>query len=116
MVLFAADEDFNNKILRGLFRRNITIDIVRIQDIEFQDRSDPSVLEWCAGENRIILTHDVNTLIKHALNRIESKQKMPGVISVHQQCPIGKAIEDLVLIIKSLRDDEYKNKIIFVPL
>ena len=32
MVLLAADENFNNAIVRGLRRRQSDVDIVRIQD------------------------------------------------------------------------------------
>jgi len=35
MLKFAADENFNNDILRGLLRKIPELDIVRIQDTEF---------------------------------------------------------------------------------
>lgn len=34
MLRLAADEDFNNRILRGLIRRQPELDIVRVQDNE----------------------------------------------------------------------------------
>ncbi len=33
MRLLAADENFNNDIIRGLLRRKPDLDIVRIQDV-----------------------------------------------------------------------------------
>jgi hypothetical protein len=33
MLRFAADENFNNHIVRGLLRRNPDLDIVRVQDL-----------------------------------------------------------------------------------
>jgi len=33
MLRLAADEDFNNDILRGLVRQNPSLDIVRLQDV-----------------------------------------------------------------------------------
>jgi hypothetical protein len=32
MIRLAADENFNNDIVRGIIRRDPTIDIVRVQD------------------------------------------------------------------------------------
>jgi hypothetical protein len=32
MIKFATDEDFNNRILRGVLRRQPRLDIVRVQD------------------------------------------------------------------------------------
>lgn len=44
MLRLAADENFNNAILRGVLLRNPEIDIVRIQDIGLSGADDPSVL------------------------------------------------------------------------
>lgn len=58
MLLLVADENFNNDILRGLLRRDPSLDIVRIQDIGLTHAPDPEVLEWAARENPVLLTHD----------------------------------------------------------
>ncbi len=70
MLLLLADENFNNDIVRGLSRRKPDIDILRLQDIGLSGASDPTVLEWAAKENRVLLTHDVTTITKHAYERV----------------------------------------------
>jgi len=62
MLRFAADENFNNHIVRGLWRRESKFDIIRIQDVGLSGADDPTVLEWAAHENRVLLTHDVSTV------------------------------------------------------
>ena len=69
---FAADENFDNDILRGLFRVLPNLDMVRVQDAGLSGIEDPEVLEWCARENRILLTHDVRTITKFAYDRLEA--------------------------------------------
>jgi predicted nuclease of predicted toxin-antitoxin system len=59
MLKLAADEDFNNRIVRGLLRRAPDIDIKRVQDAGLLAADDSSVLEWAAVEGRVLLTHDV---------------------------------------------------------
>ncbi len=98
MLLFLSDEDFNRRIVRGLRRRLPQLDIVRVQDVGLITRPDTEVLEWAANENRVVLTHDVTTMSKHAFDRVEQDLRMPGVIEVSQDVPIGEAIEDLILI------------------
>jgi len=66
MLLLVADEKFKNNILRGLLRRDPSLDIVRIQDVGLTHASDPIVLEWAAQENRVLLTHDRNTITDFA--------------------------------------------------
>ena len=52
MLALAADENFNNDIVRGLRRRATDLDIVRIQDVGLAAADDPTVLEWAAQEGR----------------------------------------------------------------
>ena len=52
MLRLAADENFNNNVIRGLLRRVPALDIVRIQDVGLSGADDPSVLEWAALEGR----------------------------------------------------------------
>jgi len=65
MLRLATDEDFNNRILRGLLRRNPALDIVRVQDVGLTGKSDAEVLEWAAREGRVLLTHDVTTMKRY---------------------------------------------------
>jgi len=44
MLLLAADENFNNDIVRGLLRQKPSLDIVRIQDIGLSGADDPTIL------------------------------------------------------------------------
>ena len=67
MLRLAADENFNADILRGLLRRVPDLDIVRIQDAGLSGADDAAVLEWAADDGRIVLTHDVTTLIALAV-------------------------------------------------
>ena len=61
MLRLAADENFNNNIVRGLLRQRPGLDIVRIQDVGLSGADDPTVLEWAAQEGRVLLTHDAST-------------------------------------------------------
>ena len=54
-IRFLADEDFDNRIFRGLLRRLPHLDLVRVQDTEVAGGDDPMVLQWAAVENRVIL-------------------------------------------------------------
>ena len=77
MLRLAADENFNNDIVRGLLRREPGLDIVRIQDVGLSGADDPTVLEWAAQEGRVLLTHDVTTITRHAYERVKAGQSMP---------------------------------------
>ena len=59
---FAIDENLDNRIVRGLRRLHPELDAIRIQDTEIYEADDPIVLEWCAIEERILVSHDLRTI------------------------------------------------------
>jgi predicted nuclease of predicted toxin-antitoxin system len=116
MLRLAADENFNGDIVRGLLRRNPQVDIVRVQDVGLSGANDPTVLEWAAIENRVVVTHDVSTLAGHAFARVTAGQRMPGVFAVRSTGSISHTIEDLVLLSECSLEGEWEGRVQFLPL
>jgi predicted nuclease of predicted toxin-antitoxin system len=92
----------------GLQSRFATLDLVRVQDIGLASVDDPTILEWAAREGRILLTHDVATMIRYAYERVRAGLPMPGVIEVSLAISTGRAIEDLLLIAECSREGEWE--------
>jgi len=116
MIRFAADEDFDNDILRALRRRLPEVDVVRIQDVGLSGAEDPAILAWAAREARVLLTHDVSTMTHHALDRVRVGHPMPGVIAVHQRLGIGSVVEDLVLVATWSSAEDWVGQVHYLPL
>ncbi len=113
---FAADENLNVHIVNGLLDRDPTIDIVRVQDSGLASADDPTVLEWAAGEDRILLTHDVTTMTTYASSRLEAGLPMPGLFLIPQDRRISEAIDNLLLIAEVSLDNEWDGQIRYLPL
>jgi hypothetical protein len=77
---------------------------------------DPEVLEWAAGENRIVLSHDKETLAGFAINRVDQGLPMPGVFLFESVFPIGLAIDELEAIIGASEPEEYRDRVVFLPM
>ena len=116
MLRLAADENFNNNIIRGLMRRRPDLDIVRVQDVGLSGADDRAVLEWAAQEGRILLTHDVTTITRYAYERVRSGRPMPGVFEVSRKVPVGRAIEDILLLAECSFEDEWEGQVRYLPL
>jgi predicted nuclease of predicted toxin-antitoxin system len=116
MLLLAADENFNNDILRGLLRRDPTLNIVRVQDVDLVGAPDPDVLEWAAREKRVLLTHDQNTITKFAYQRVVEGKPMSGVIEVNRSVPMNVAIEDILLLAALSEIGEMEERVVYLPL
>ena len=116
MLRWLADENFNNDILRALFRRNLQIDIVRVQDAGLTGADDATVLAWAAERNRVLLTHDVSTLTAYAYERMSSGAAIPGVFEVSRDVSIREAVEDILLLTECSRDGEWEGQVRYLPL
>jgi hypothetical protein len=116
MLLLAADENFNRNIVRGLRRRQADIDIVRIQDVGLAGADDPTVLAWAAQEGRVLLTHDISTITHYAYERVREGKPMPGVFEVSRGLPIGRVIDDLLLLTGYSLDGEWEGQVRYLPL
>ena len=116
MIKFAADENLNNNIVRGLLRRNPEIDIFRVQDAGLSGADDLTILQWCAAKGRILLTNDVSTITKFAYQRIAAGQSMPGVLEIGRGVALALAIEDLQLIAECSEPAEWEGQIRYLPL
>lgn len=116
MLHFAADENFNNDIVRGILRRNPDINIVRVQDANLSGADDPTVLEWTARTGKVLLTHDVATITHHAYERVRQGKPMPGVFEVGRGAQIGRAIEDILLLAEYSVEGEWEGQVRYLPL
>ncbi len=116
MPRFAADENSNNDILRGVLRRNPGVDIIRVQDVGLSGADDPAVLEWAARESRALLTHDVATMTRYAYERVESGEPMPGVFEVGRGVPVGVTIEEIMLLAECSLEGEWEGQVVYLPL
>ncbi len=116
MLLLAVDENFNNDIVRGILRRKPDVEIARIQDVGLSGADDPTVLEWAAQEGRVLLTHDVSTITHYAYERVREGKPMPGVFEISRDLQIGRAIDDLLLLVECSLDGEWEGQVRYLPL
>ena len=113
---FAADENFDGRILNGLRVRLPDLDIVRIQDTEMYKSSDDDLLVWLANHGRILLTHDVRTMPRFVYARVRAGESVPGLIEVHKNTPIGVAIDDLEVAIGAGTPKDFENQVKYIPI
>lgn len=116
MLRLLSDHNFNGRILRALIRRIPDLEVVRAIDVGLARAEDPDLLEWAAEENRVVLSHDVNTVSAFANDRIRVGLPMPGVFLVPKDMPIGQAIDDLEMAVTAQIQDDCQNQLIYFPL
>ena len=116
MLRLLIDQDLDHVILRGLLLRVPNLDVITAHQVGLSNASDPEVLSWAAEQERILVTHDLKTIPKHAYERVEAGEVMPGVIAVPDLLAIGQAIEELATLIACSELHEWENLVIYLPL
>ena len=116
MLRLLADENFSGDIVRGLLLRQPDLDLVRVQDVGLGGADDPDILAWAAENNRIVLTHDRATMSDHAYERVATGGAVAGVFILNDRLPIGRAIEEILLLAECTEPAEWIGRAVHVPL
>ena len=116
MLRLLIDHDFNDKIFLGLRARVPKLDALTARTVGLEQKPDTALLAWAAIEDRIVLSHDVQTMPGFAISRVRRGDPMPGLVVVRQQLPIGQAVEELTMLVLCSDQSEWQNLIIYLPL
>lgn len=115
---FQADVNFNARILAGPRRLTPSCDAVTAQELGLSAVPDPGLLAQARDLDRILLTHDVNTMPAHFAAFIATNEMgppNPGVVALAQGIPIGVAIQALHEFWACSAHTEWRNQFIFLP-
>jgi hypothetical protein len=116
MIRFLADADLNDAIVSGCRRREPSMDFLSANEAELEGVPDPVVLKLATEQDRILVSHDFQTMPRHFGDFLQSRGSSPGLILVPQHLPIGRAIEEILLIWAASEAEEWKNRICAIPL
>lgn len=114
-IRLLADADFRFGIVRGLLRRAPAIDFLPAQSTIPESMQDPDVLSLAKILGRVLVSHDHETMPVHFYSFLE-REESPGLILVPQVLAIGLAIEELHLAWVCGDAEEFRNRVIYLPL
>lgn len=113
---FQADSDLHFDIVLGVLRREPTIDFQSAKDRLPSGTPDSDVLRIAARESRILVSHDVTTMPLAFHQILASQATSPGLVLVPQSLPIGRVIDNLILLWAASDAADCENLIIWLPL
>ncbi|HXI90586.1 MAG TPA: DUF5615 family PIN-like protein [Blastocatellia bacterium] len=116
MLPVLIDENLDQRILRGLRLQVPNLNYVIVQETELRSSGDPALLAWAAEHQRVVVTHDVNTIPKYAYERLRMGEPVAGVVIVPEDLAIGIAIEELAVLIECSEMEEMANQVKYVPI
>jgi hypothetical protein len=113
---FLADHNLDQQIVDGLLRDEPAVDVVVARDVGLDQTPDPVLLARASDEGWVVVTHDVNTMVGFAIDRIRKVQPMVGLVIVPKSLRVGVAIDGLLLVWTAMEAEELHDQIIFLPV
>jgi hypothetical protein len=100
-----------------LVRRHKTFDIVRVQDVAaISGKSDPEMLRWATNEGRIVITHDLSTMLPAMRDVLSLGKFCAPIVLVPDSVPVSSAIEDILLLDQCATEIDWVAGVLYLPL
>jgi hypothetical protein len=113
-VRFQADADFHVPIIKGVRRRERSVDFATAHEAGLAGLDDPAVLALAASNGRVLVSHDVSTMPEQFSNFIQERTSA-GVILISQELSYREAIEGLLRVWSRSEAEDWQNVLSFLP-
>jgi hypothetical protein len=113
-ISFQADADLHVPIIKGLKRREPSVDFATAKEAGLAGLDDQAVLAIAASRGRVLVSHDVSTMPEHFARFIQ-EQISPGVILISQELSYREAIEGLLRVWSNTEAKDWENVLSFLP-
>lgn len=114
MLRLLADHNIEQPILDGL-RGRIAVDLVTARDVGLETTTDPELLNWAPRAGRVLLTHDHQTMPRFAYDRLRAGRPLPGVIVVQDRAALGRAVDDLHILVACGSTEDFQDQVQYLP-
>lgn len=115
---FLLDENLDPAIVRGVRRRDPTIDILHVGEAGAPPVStpDPDILVYCEHEQRILITNNRASMPEHIATHLAANRHYWGILTTRsRQPPINEMIEALLLVAGASEAEEYIDTLSWIP-
>jgi hypothetical protein len=116
LLRFAVDENVDARIIHGVVLRIPGLDITFVQRSGLAATDDRVILQWAADTDRVLITHDVSTMVSWAYERVEAGQTMPGLAVIASTLPIGQAVDALCFLAQVAGTEDCIDQVLFLPI
>ncbi len=113
---FLADEDLRGSIVRAVRRLEPAVVIKTVVEEGLSGIDDEDVLQYAWNHRWLLISHDVNTMKATAELRISDGRSVHGLFLVPQIRPIKPVADSLVLIWSASEFEEWRDRIVYLPL
>ena len=118
MRRFLIDENISPRYRTQLLYHEPSLTVLAVGDEGAPPKStpDPEILEWCEQHQFNLVTNNRESMPQHLSDHLSAGNHVPGIFTINLEVPMGKIIEELLLIASASDTDEYIDRITYIPL
>jgi hypothetical protein len=114
---YLMDENVNPLYAQQLMRQSsLTIRAVGEPATPTQGTLDPEILIWCEENQFILVTNNRRSRPVHLADHIAQGRHVPGIFILNPNLTMGENLEELLLIAAVALENEYQDRLEFLPL
>lgn len=115
---YLLDENVSPVYQTQLLQRSSSLVVLVVGDTDAPSKGtlDPEILCWCEEHNFVLVTNNRSSMPIHLADHIAQGLHIPGILILNANLSMGQNIDELILIAEASFDDEYQDRIDFLPL
>ena len=112
------DENMPPLYRQQLMRRDPDLVMRSVGDVDAPPLGtlDPEILLWCEQHDFHLVTNNRKSMPDHLRDHLEAGRQIPGILAIRRRAEIGAVIEALLLVAEASLPDEFRNRIVHIPL
>ena len=113
-----SDENVDPLYRQEMLRRDPTLIVWRVGDISAPPDStlDSEILLWCEQHAFILVTNNRKSMPPYLHNHLAQERHVPGILVMNPKMSVCETIEELVLICGASEENDYLDRISFLPV
>ena len=118
MRRYLIDENISPKYRTQLLYHEPSLTVLAVGDKGAPPKStpDPEILVWCEQNQFNLITNNRESMPQHLSDHLSAGHHVPGIFTINLEVPMGKIIDELLLIAGASDADEYMDQITYIPL
>lgn len=118
MLKYLIDENVDPIYTNQLRRLSSDLFVIAVGDMTAPPKGtlDPEILLWCEEHDCILVTNNRKSMPVHLAEHIALSYHVPGIFILSPKLSVGENLEQLILIAEGSFEDEYRDRIEFLPL
>ncbi|WP_373526449.1 DUF5615 family PIN-like protein [Nostoc sp.] len=115
---YLLDENVDPAYVRQLRRQKPDLAVRMIGEPATPPKGtlDPEIISWCEATKFILVTNNRKSMPVHLADHLAQGQHIPGIFILNPNLSIGENLDELLVVAEGSFDDEYQDRIEYLPL